>query len=193
MSLAATAAKIISAASKSDKGQNIIKSIIAIILGIVILIVGTLFTIIDSLSNGACDILSLLFGNIDIPNDCADDLFLYLTETKENFTILETQVSIINEQLGEDKLDATWVKAVYYAIDFEHKIDSIHIYSFARCFVGTQWDDEDEINVYYIKTDNNILFSDVGEMINYYCTDETIDYALEVFNEVIFINHFSAD
>lgn len=103
----ATITKIASSLAKSKKGRSIIKTVVCVVIVLLILVIGTFFTICSAITNASNDIFFWIFGGIfgDVSLDAGPEYteeFTILTEMKESFTNIDTAVDTINERIGID-------------------------------------------------------------------------------------------
>jgi hypothetical protein len=117
--------KVAVAAASDKRVQNFILAVIVGIIAFIIIIFGTFFTIMNSMTSGNSEIVSMAFCsnqsdlNMNIPVNDAESLNTSIATIQESFKKIDTAVDETNSRLGDSKLDGTWVKTVFFAIFFE--------------------------------------------------------------------------
>ena len=185
MSIGAAAAKILITLAKSKQGRGLIKKILCAILIIIAVLLTGIMSIGNSVNNANNDIASRVFAgeniedmSFDADPEVVQEIKDKLGGIQEEFSDIDSSVAYVNEtQIVGDKLDANWVKSVYYAICLERKIN-FYSSSFISCFCK---DVHGEGIIKEVKKDKKVLFENIGEMINYEITDTIKNTAEEIY------------
>jgi len=129
------AVKAAAALLKSKKGRKILKIAVGFAIGIFILIAGVLFTIVNAVSEIGESLAGWLFGGgSSVPPEFSQNVFVQ--EMQASLDKLDSAVEAADKQLGADKLDGRWVRAVFYTLYFGQPQPADEVFSsFVECFV----------------------------------------------------------
>ena len=129
------AVKAAAALLKSKTGRKILKIAVGFAVGIFILIAGVLFTIVNAVSEIGESLAGWLFGGgSSVPPEFAQNVFVQ--EMQASLDKLDSAVEAADKQLGADKLDGRWVRAVFYTLYFGQPQPTDEMFSsFVECFV----------------------------------------------------------
>ena len=186
MSLSAATKALISLA-KSKEGRGLLKKVITTILIIIGVLFAGILAIANSIFNANNDIVSRVFDGQDIEDisfdadpEAVQEIKNKLNGIQDGFSALDSSVAYINETLiVGDKLDANWVKSVYYAIYIERNIDYFKG-SFPYCFCK----DIPGEGIKKVLKDKNVVFDDLSEMMNIEITDKIKNNAESIYKSL---------
>jgi hypothetical protein len=181
--------KVAVAVASDRRVQNFILAVIVGIIAFIVIIFGTFFTIMDSLTLGNSEIISMAFSssqsdlNMNIPVNDAEGLKISITAIQESFKKIDKAVVSANDMITPKSLDDTWVKSVFFAIFFEKEQPADDFYNnFINCFITTET--INGVQTVVPLTDKNILFDKLKNDLKLPITDETIKEADEVYSKI---------
>ena len=175
MSVTAAAVKAAATLLKSKKGRKIIKIVVGFVIGIFVLIAGVLFSIVNVVSAIGKSMADWLFGGgSSMPPEFAQNVFVQ--EIQASLDKLDSAVGKIDEQLGSDKLDGRWVKAVFYTLYFGQPQPADEMFpSFVECFVALGDDGTTKL-----QTDDDALFQTLRRVCGDRVSADTLRQAREL-------------
>lgn len=187
MAVSAAAVKAAAALLQDKRTRKSIGTVIGVLAGIIILIIGAFFTIANSLSVGSHDVFGQIFSSgskvkLDAPEENAKEAEESIRDIKVSFGKIENALQPVNERLGDQKVDELWVKSVFYALYFEQPQPGDDFYpAFVECFVAKTSPDDSECES--PQTDETVLFTSIGKLTAIDITDETRQKAGECYQE----------
>ena len=186
---AAAIAKVATTLAQDKNVQKGIVTIIGIVIGIIILVIGCFFTICSSLSIGNMDIVSRVFGaedstvNIDTQNKLNSETITSINNMKQSLEKIDTTVEKANSYLGDSKLDSTWVKSVFFIIYFDKVQPEDNFYTnFVDCFITKQTVNNVEVEV--PEANNSLLLENINSNFALGISEGVISEAKDCYSSI---------
>lgn len=183
--LAIIAKKLAVSMLTDKKVQKKLLTIIGVILGIIILIIGCFFTIMESLTNANSHIIGMVFRDesFNMPEDISGNLSISIEAIKESIVKLDKAITTANERIAPQSLDNDWIKAVFFSIYFEKEQPSNDLYKpFVNCFITAET--VNDVTIEVPLTDKVILIDNLKNNLNLTVTDETVKLAEDIYNKI---------